>query len=205
MLAMFLMLTAGISAAVANYVYQSNLKTFFDQRTAEEITALQLVDAFVTTYSRFRSEFGQSAPVPATFPARLDKYLSSYGLPLLGWGASGREIWLKDYVDDGWQIMRLAGPQAKPEKLSKLPDNFYVLYFITFIRIVIIMNIMFIIIPIITFFFINIFKFIIIWVIYNIIIVYFYFFSFIDNFLFFDLNIFIIFTIILFRNFLFIV
>jgi hypothetical protein len=97
MLMVFLVLTAGISAAVANYVYQSGLKTFFDQKAAEQAVALQLVDAFVTTYSRFRSQFGQTAPVPATFRAHsiedFNKKLGSNGTLVLRWvGRQGRQI-----------------------------------------------------------------------------------------------------------------
>src|SRR5262245_16647255 len=69
MLVVFLLLTAGISAAIAHYVYRSSLNAFFDEKAAEKVTVLQLVDAFVTTYSRFRSEFGPNAPVPAQFRA----------------------------------------------------------------------------------------------------------------------------------------
>ena len=67
-------------------------------------------------------------PVPATFPARLDKYLSGYGVPLAGWADDKPEILLKDYGDQGWQIMRVAAPLAKPEKLFALPEQFYDLY-----------------------------------------------------------------------------
>lgn len=97
MLVVFLVLTAGISAAVASYVYQSGLKTFFDEKAADKATALQLVDAFVTTYSRFRSQFGQDAPVPATFRAHaiedFNKKLGSNGALVLRWvGRQGRQI-----------------------------------------------------------------------------------------------------------------
>ena len=97
MLIVFLVLTAGISAAVANYVYHSGLKTFFDGKATEKATALQVVDAFVTTYSLFRSQFGQDAPVPATFRAHaiedFNKKLGSNGALVLRWvGRQGRQI-----------------------------------------------------------------------------------------------------------------
>ena len=66
-LVIYLTLAGAISAAVASYFYNTSLQSFLAQKTAEKATALQLVDAFVTTYSRFRSQFGQDAPVPATF------------------------------------------------------------------------------------------------------------------------------------------
>lgn len=97
MLAVFLVLTAGISVAVASYVYQVTAQGFFEQKAAEEATTLQLVDAFVTTYSRFRSQFGQDAPVPATFRAHsieeFNKKFGSNGSLVLRWvGREGRQI-----------------------------------------------------------------------------------------------------------------
>jgi len=96
-LALFLIVLAGISAAVAHYGYKSNLKTFLDQRAAEETTALQLVDAFVTNYSRLRAQFGGDAPVPATFRAHsidaFNKKAGSDGALVLRWvGRQGRHI-----------------------------------------------------------------------------------------------------------------
>jgi methyl-accepting chemotaxis protein len=97
MLAVFLVLTAVISAAVANYVYQFTVQGFFEQKAAEQATTLQLVDAFVTTYARFRSQFGQDAPVPATFRAHsiedFNKKLGSNSSLVLRWvGRQGRQI-----------------------------------------------------------------------------------------------------------------
>ena len=93
----FLVLTAGISAAVARYVYQSDINTLLDQKAAEKATALQLVDAFVATYSRFRSQFAPNAPVSAIFRAHsiedYNKQLGSDGALVLRWvGRQGRQI-----------------------------------------------------------------------------------------------------------------
>jgi hypothetical protein len=70
---------------------------FFDQKAHEKATALQLVDAFVTTYSRVRSQFWPDAPVPATFRAHsiegFNKKLGENGTLLVRWlGRPGREI-----------------------------------------------------------------------------------------------------------------
>ncbi len=93
----FLAITAVISAAVANYVHRSTLATFFEQKATEKATALQLVDAFVTTYSRVRSQFGQDAPVPATFRAHsiedFNNKLGTNGVLVLRWvGRQDRQI-----------------------------------------------------------------------------------------------------------------
>src|SRR5712691_7054778 len=97
MLLIFLVLSAAISAAVASYFYNTSLKTFVSQKADEEATALHLVDAFVTTYSRLRSQFGQDAPVPATFRAHsiesFNKQLGSNSAFVLRWvGRQGRQI-----------------------------------------------------------------------------------------------------------------
>ena len=96
-LVIYLTLAGAISAAVASYFYNTSLQSFLAQKTAEKATALQLVDAFVTTYSRFRSQFGQDAPVPATFRAHsienFNKQLGSNSPFLLRWvGRQGRQI-----------------------------------------------------------------------------------------------------------------
>ena len=69
LLLLFLVLSAAISTAVAAYFYNVSLRTFVAQKADEKTTALELVSAFVTTYSSVRSQFGQNAPVPATFRA----------------------------------------------------------------------------------------------------------------------------------------
>lgn len=96
-LLVFLMLSAVISGGVASYFYNTSLKTFVAQKAEENATALELVDAFVTTYARFRSQFGQNAPVPATFRAHsiasLNKQLGSNSPFTLRWvGRQGRQI-----------------------------------------------------------------------------------------------------------------
>jgi methyl-accepting chemotaxis protein len=97
MLLVFLVLSAAISAAVASYFYDTSLNTFVAQKADEKATALQLVDAFVTTYSRFRSQFGQDAPVPATFRAHsidsFNKQLGTNSAFVIRWvGREGRQI-----------------------------------------------------------------------------------------------------------------
>ncbi|HXP30321.1 MAG TPA: ATP-binding protein [Stellaceae bacterium] len=61
--------SAVVSAVVAYGFYYSSLSWFKAHKSEEKITALQLVDAFVTNYSQLRSQLGSNAPVPATFRA----------------------------------------------------------------------------------------------------------------------------------------
>ena len=96
-LLVFIVLSAAISAAVGNYFYKTNLNRFIAQKGAEKVTALQLVDAFVTTYSRLRSQLGANAPVPATFRASsidsFNKELGANSPFVLRWvGRPGRQI-----------------------------------------------------------------------------------------------------------------
>jgi methyl-accepting chemotaxis protein len=89
--------SAAISAAVGVYFYNASLKAFLDQKATEQATALVLVDAFVTSYSHLRSQFGPKAPVPATFRASsiedFNKKLGSNSPFMLRWvGRVGRQI-----------------------------------------------------------------------------------------------------------------
>jgi methyl-accepting chemotaxis protein len=96
-LLIYLALSGVIGAGVGSYFYNTSLETFIAQKSAEKVTALQLVDAFVTTYSRIRSEFGPGAPVPATFRAHsIDSFNQRLGSDrafMLRWvGRQGRQI-----------------------------------------------------------------------------------------------------------------
>jgi methyl-accepting chemotaxis protein len=96
-LVVYLLLAGAISAAVASYFYTSSLNTFVAQKVEEKANVLQLVDAFVTNYSRLRSQFGDNAPVPATFRAHsieaFNKQLGETSPFVLRWvGRPGRHI-----------------------------------------------------------------------------------------------------------------
>jgi diguanylate cyclase (GGDEF)-like protein/PAS domain S-box-containing protein len=68
-LLLHLALCAALSAAIGCGFYYSSLSWFKAHKSEEKVTALQLVDAFVTNYSAVRSKLGGDAPVPATFRA----------------------------------------------------------------------------------------------------------------------------------------
>src|SRR6266481_3903421 len=90
-------LCAALSVAIGHGFYYFSVNWLKEHKSNEKITALQLVDAFVTNYSAIRSQFGQAAPVPASFRAHAieafnkqngdnsDFHLASVGRP-------GREI-----------------------------------------------------------------------------------------------------------------
>jgi diguanylate cyclase (GGDEF)-like protein/PAS domain S-box-containing protein len=90
-------LCAVLSAAVGCGFYYASLNWFKEHKSEEKIIALRLVDAFVTNYSAIRSQFGASAPVPATFRAHsIDAFNKQHGAGddfRLRWvGRPGREI-----------------------------------------------------------------------------------------------------------------
>jgi methyl-accepting chemotaxis protein len=101
----YLVLSGAISIFVASYLYTSNLKAHLTQKAEENTTALRLVDAFLTTYSQIRGQFGSNAPVPATFRAtsidRFNKQHTAAGKLLLRWvGREGRAINTPPYDAD---------------------------------------------------------------------------------------------------------
>jgi diguanylate cyclase (GGDEF)-like protein/PAS domain S-box-containing protein len=88
---------AALSVAVGYGFYYFSLNWFKEHKGNEKIIALQLVDAFVTNYSAIRSQFGPSAPVPASFRAHaieaFNKLNSDNSNFRLAWvGRPGREI-----------------------------------------------------------------------------------------------------------------
>src|ERR1700682_6456907 len=92
----YLLLCLSLSVAVGYGFYFSNLNWFKQHKSEEKITALQLVDAFVTTYSAVRAEFGGNAPLPATCRAhsieRFNQQSSESDFRLRWVGRQGREI-----------------------------------------------------------------------------------------------------------------
>jgi hypothetical protein len=61
---------AVLAAGVGYGIYQFSLSAFTTGKSEETVTALQLTDAFVSTYSNERIKFGATdAAVPATFRA----------------------------------------------------------------------------------------------------------------------------------------
>jgi len=95
--AVYLALSAGLCAVAANYFYGASLQSHLAQKADETVTALRLVDAFVTNYSRLRAQFGANSPVPATFRADAIAAFNKQAGPrgtfvLRSVGRPGREI-----------------------------------------------------------------------------------------------------------------
>jgi PAS domain S-box-containing protein len=87
-----------LAAGIGYGFYASNLSWFKEHKSEEKITALQLVDAFVNTYSALRTQLSASnAPVPASFRANAIGAFnlahgddSAFNLQMVGF--PGREI-----------------------------------------------------------------------------------------------------------------
>jgi diguanylate cyclase (GGDEF)-like protein/PAS domain S-box-containing protein len=122
-----LSICAVLSVAVGYGFYYFSLSWFKDHKSSEKITALQLVDAFVTNYSAIRSQFGEDAPVPASFRAHAieafnkrngdnsDFRLRSVGMP-------GREISTPPTDDRMAETLAAFATMPNPKPVSELLD-----------------------------------------------------------------------------------
>jgi PAS domain S-box-containing protein len=94
----YLCCAAAISAAIGVGLHYAGLRWFEQAKSEEQITALQLVDAFVAEYSDNRGKFlTGDAPVPATFRAHSIQRFNQtrdalHMLHLVMVGPPGREI-----------------------------------------------------------------------------------------------------------------
>jgi hypothetical protein len=116
-LLMYLAFAGVVSAGVAYEFYHSSLEKFRTQKGEEKITALRLVDAFVTTYSSVRSQLAPDAPVPATFRAHsiesFNKQVGSNNEFLLRWvGRQGRHIATPPADPEMARIIEAFAPRA---------------------------------------------------------------------------------------------
>jgi diguanylate cyclase (GGDEF)-like protein/PAS domain S-box-containing protein len=117
-------LCAALSAIVGCGFYYSSLNWFVTHKSEEKITALRLVDAFVTNYSAIRSQFGMSAPVPSTFRAHsIDAFNTQRGADdifRLRWvGRPGREITTAPTDDDMAKTIEAFAAQTDPKSKSE--------------------------------------------------------------------------------------
>src|SRR5712664_4103131 len=122
-----LSLCAVLSVTVGYGFYYFSLNWFKEHKSREKIIALQLVDAFVANYSAIRSQFGQSAPVPASFrahaieafnkraPDNSDFRLRSVGRP-------GREIVTPPTDARMAEVIEAFAATPNPKAVSELLD-----------------------------------------------------------------------------------
>src|ERR1700761_1623840 len=118
---------AALSIGVSCGYYYLSLNWFKQHKGGEKITALQLVDAFVTNYSAIRSQFGETAPVPASFRAhaieafnKQNKDNSEFRLSSVG--RPGREIVTPPSDVQMAQAIEAFAESANPKPVSQLLD-----------------------------------------------------------------------------------
>jgi diguanylate cyclase (GGDEF)-like protein/PAS domain S-box-containing protein len=122
-----LAICAVLSVGVSCGYYYLSLNWFIQHKSSEKITALQLVDAFVTNYSALRSQLGESAPVPATFRAhaieafnRQNRDNSEFRLASVG--RPGREIATAPSDPQMAQAIEAFAQSANPKPVSEMLD-----------------------------------------------------------------------------------
>jgi len=130
----FLCFSAILAAGVGYGLYHFSVASFTASKSEEKITALRMVDAFVSEYTALRSNLGAGdAPVPATFRAHsIDRFNKSAGgdslLRLVWVGRPGREI--KTAPTDSQMAEAIESfaetPDPKPQSSFLTVDDQYV-------------------------------------------------------------------------------
>jgi diguanylate cyclase (GGDEF)-like protein/PAS domain S-box-containing protein len=122
-----LSLCAALSVAIGYGFYYFSLNWFKEHKSNEKITALQLVDAFVTNYSAVRSQFGEAAPVPASFRAHaIEAFNKQSGnnseFRLASVGRPGREILTPPTDAQMARTIEAFAAAPKPKPMSEVLD-----------------------------------------------------------------------------------
>src|SRR5579864_329729 len=125
--AVHLGICAALAVGVACGFYYLSLNWFIQHKSSEKITALQLVDAFVTNYSAIRSQLGQAAPVPASFRAHaIEAFNKQNGdsseFRLASVGRPGREIVTAPTDARMAQAIEAFAGSSNPKPISELLD-----------------------------------------------------------------------------------
>jgi diguanylate cyclase (GGDEF)-like protein/PAS domain S-box-containing protein len=107
---------AALSIGVGCGFYSLSLNWFEQHKSSEKITALQLVDAFVTNYSALRSQLGQDAPVPASFRAHAIEAFNNQN-------ANNAEFRLMSVGRPGLEIVTAPSDDRMAEAIQALVDS----------------------------------------------------------------------------------
>jgi diguanylate cyclase (GGDEF)-like protein/PAS domain S-box-containing protein len=118
---------AALSIGVGCGFYYLSLNWFEQHKGSEKITALQLVDAFVTNYSALRSQLGQSAPVPASFRAHAIEAFNNQNtgnaeFRLASVGRAGLEIVTAPSDDRMAEAIQALAESTNPKPMSEMLD-----------------------------------------------------------------------------------
>ena len=121
----FALFCAALAAGVGYGTYSLALNWYQENKAAEKVTALQLVDAFVTNYSELRGHFpGSDTPVPATFRAHSIEIFnklrgSDNSLRLLWVGRKNRSVATPPTDEDMAETIEAFAHEANPKPRSK--------------------------------------------------------------------------------------
>ncbi len=121
-----LLFSAALSFVAAYGFYQASVRSYVANKADEKTTAVQLVDAFVTTYSHaLGQDANTSAPVPATFRARaIERFNQSRGdknsLRLSFIGREGRSIATPPSDNSMAAIIESFVHQKEPQPVAEL-------------------------------------------------------------------------------------
>ena len=118
---------AALSIGVGCGYYYLSLNWFKQHKSSEKITALQLVDAFVTNYSAVRSQFGEAAPVPASFRAHAIEAFNKHNrdnseFRLASVGRPGREIVTAPTDARMAEVIESFAKSSNPKPISEMLD-----------------------------------------------------------------------------------
>ncbi|WP_298257509.1 EAL domain-containing protein [Bradyrhizobium sp.] len=122
-----LAICAALSVGVGCSYYYLSLNWFMQHKSSEKITALQLVDAFVTNYSAIRSQFGDAAPVPASFRAHAIAAFNKQNrdnseFRLASVGRPGREIVTAPTDARMAEVIEKLANSSNPKPVSEMLD-----------------------------------------------------------------------------------
>ena len=118
---------AALSVGIGFGFYYFSLNWFEQHKSSEKITALQLVDSFVTDYSALRLQLGQNAPVPASFRAHaIEAFNRQNGnnseFRLASVGRLGREIATPPTDAQMARTIEAFAGSPNPKPVSELVD-----------------------------------------------------------------------------------
>jgi diguanylate cyclase (GGDEF)-like protein/PAS domain S-box-containing protein len=118
---------AALSVGIGFGFYYFSLNWFEQHKSSEKITALQLVDSFVTDYSALRVQLGQNAPVPASFRAHaIEAFNKQNGnnseFRLASVGRLGREIATPPTDAQMARTIEAFADSPNPKPVSELVD-----------------------------------------------------------------------------------
>ena len=122
---LFLCVCQLLAAGIGYGFYASSVAWFKEHKSQEKITALQLVEAFVSNYAALRSQLGANAPVPATFRAdAIAAFNKAHGdsseFNLMWVGVRGREIKTPPLDDNMAAIIEAFTHEASPKAVSEV-------------------------------------------------------------------------------------